>query len=69
MNRPVFSVIIATHNRYELLPKAIGSVLNQTMGDFELIVVDNGSTDDTRSVVEGIRDPRVHYVLNDRPNG
>ena len=32
-------------------------------------MVDNGSTDDTRSVVEGIRDPRVHYVLNDRPTG
>jgi teichuronic acid biosynthesis glycosyltransferase TuaG len=69
MNPPVFTVIMATYNRQKLLPRAIDSVLKQTFGDFELIVVDNGSTDGTKSFVEGIKDPRVRYVLNPNPTG
>ena len=67
MKSPVFTVIIATYNRQKLLPRAVDSVLKQTFGDFELIVVDNGSTDGTKSYVEGIEDPRVRYMLNPDP--
>jgi glycosyltransferase involved in cell wall biosynthesis len=59
---PKVSVIIPTYNRAHLLPKAIGSVLAQTFGDFELIVVDDGSTDDTAAVVERLEDERVSYI-------
>ncbi|PQZ97423.1 hypothetical protein CQ019_17990 [Arthrobacter sp. MYb229] len=59
---PLVSVVIATRNRSELLKVGIHSVLNQTFKDFELVVVDDGSTDNTELVVKGIDDPRVVYV-------
>ena len=60
--QPRVSVVIPTYNRRGYVQEAIDSVLAQTYEDFEVIVVDDGSTDDTREVVERIRDPRVHYM-------
>lgn len=62
--RPLVSVAIATHNRADLLPEAVGSVLAQTMPDLEVVVVDDGSADNTEEVVRGLadQDPRVRYV-------
>ncbi|RXJ69006.1 glycosyl transferase [Halarcobacter ebronensis] len=58
-----FSVVVPAYNREKELPKCIESVLNQTFQNFELIVVDNGSTDNTKDVVEKyiIKDERVKY--------
>lgn len=67
MSKKTFTVILATYNRRDLLPRAIQSVLHQTFNDFELFVIDNGSTDDTRYVVEQIKDERVIYMLNSLP--
>lgn len=64
---PTFSVVICTHNRAALLPRAVGSVLDQTYRDFELVVVDDGSTDSTAHVVSTFDDARVRYVH--RENG
>ncbi len=50
--KPAVSVIIPTYNRYPLLCQAIASVLNQSDPDFELIIVDDGSTDETAGVSE-----------------
>ncbi len=57
------SIIIPTYNRVSLLSRAIKSVLSQTFKDFELIIVDDGSTDNTKDMVEGFRrmDARVKY--------
>jgi glycosyltransferase involved in cell wall biosynthesis len=57
---PTVSVVIATYNRARLLKETIESVLKQTLQDFELIVVDDGSTDDTEKVLKSYGD-RVRY--------
>ena len=62
---PTFSVVICTHNRAELLPRSIDSVLDQRWSDFELVVLDDGSTDDTAAVVQQYTDARVHYVYQE----
>ena len=59
---PTVSVIIPTYNRARLVGRAIQSVLNQTYQNFELIVIDDGSTDNTEEVVKGFRDERLHYI-------
>jgi glycosyltransferase involved in cell wall biosynthesis len=61
---PAVSVVIATYNRAQFLSGAIDSVLNQRFQDFELIVVDDGSTDDTRRIVAPFG-ARVRYVYQE----
>jgi glycosyltransferase involved in cell wall biosynthesis len=56
-----FSIILPTFNRAHFLPKAIESVLAQTFEDWELVIVDDGSTDNTREVVVAYKDPRIVY--------
>jgi GalNAc5-diNAcBac-PP-undecaprenol beta-1,3-glucosyltransferase len=61
-----FSVVVPTYNRAHLLPKTIDSILAQEYGNFELIVVDDGSTDKTAEAVEKYRsDPRFHYYYKE----
>jgi glycosyltransferase involved in cell wall biosynthesis len=61
------SVVIPSYNYAQYLPEAIASVLSQTRGELECIVVDDGSTDETRAVAMAIRDDRVRYEY--QPNG
>jgi glycosyltransferase involved in cell wall biosynthesis len=70
---PTVSVCIPTFNRAGMLREAIASVLAQTWPDFELIVCDNASGDDTEAVVKSFADERIAYYRNDcnigqRPN-
>lgn len=58
---PIVSVIIPTYNRCNLVKEAIESVLRQSFTDFEILVIDDGSTDNTTSVIQNIRDDRVKY--------
>ncbi len=64
-NNPFFSVIIPTYNRNFFLLNAIRSVLNQNFSDFELIVIDDGSKDDTKKEVEKIVDKRLRYFYQE----
>ena len=58
---PKVSVIIPTYNRCDVITKAVESVLAQSERDLEVIVVDDGSEDDTRSIVGSLNDSRVSY--------
>ncbi|MGG6268090.1 glycosyltransferase family 2 protein [Leptolyngbya sp. AN03gr2] len=61
--KPLISAIICTHNRDRYLGLAIDSLLAQDFSDFEIIVVDNASTDQTRSIVESrLKDERLRYI-------
>ncbi|AMQ87246.1 glycosyltransferase family 2 protein [Marinobacter sp. LQ44] len=65
-SRPLVSVITPTFNRADYLPVAVESVLAQTMPDLELIVIDDGSTDNTAAVMQPfLEDPRVRYLAQD----
>ncbi|WP_225668929.1 glycosyltransferase [Arthrobacter sp. AET 35A] len=59
--RPVASVVISTKNRSQYLEESIYSVLNQSVQDLEVLVIDDGSDDDTEKVVGAIKDDRLHF--------
>lgn len=62
--KPFFSIIIPTYNRAQLITKAIESVLLQTFSDWELIIVDDGSTDNTKDIIEKYfqQEKRIKYL-------
>lgn len=63
------TVIVTAYNRGYVVGDALRSILAQTFGDFELLVVDDGSTDNTREVVNGIADPRLRYLRHAENRG
>lgn len=58
------TIAIPTLNGAEYIKEAITSVLNQTYQGFELLIVDNHSTDQTKNIIKNIKDPRIRYVRN-----
>lgn len=59
---PAVSVVLPTYNRSHLLSRSIQSVLSQAYSDFELIIVDDGSTDDTEKVVKSFKSNKIKYI-------
>ncbi|HUP25439.1 MAG TPA: glycosyltransferase family 2 protein [Thermoanaerobaculia bacterium] len=66
---PAIAVVVPTHNRADLLPRALRSVLAQGFRDFELLVVDDASEDATPKVLAGIADPRLRSLRHSRGAG
>ena len=64
MNRPLISIIITCFNRQKYIAQAIDSALSQTMGDDEIIVIDDGSTDGSRKIIGAYAD-QVQYFHQD----
>ncbi|NUQ18088.1 MAG: glycosyltransferase family 2 protein [Sphingomonas sp.] len=66
---PAISVILPVHNRADVLPRAIESVLAQELADFELIVVDDGSSDASAKLAQGYDDQRIRLIRLDENRG
>jgi glycosyltransferase involved in cell wall biosynthesis len=68
-NNPLVSVIIPTYNRAPLLGRCINSVLAQTYREFELLIIDDHSTDNTEEIVHSFNDPRIRYIKQTKNGG
>lgn len=68
-NSPQVSVLMPAYNCETYVAEAVSSMLSQTFADFEFLVIDDGSTDATRAVLESIHDPRLRVVSNPRNLG
>ena len=66
---PTASLIITTYNRARLLPRAVNSVLDQTYEDYELIIVDDCSTDSTPEIIQSFNDPRIRSFRHEANQG
>jgi glycosyltransferase involved in cell wall biosynthesis len=62
MTKPLISVVIPAYNHQQFIGAAIDSVLEQTVDDLELIIVDDGSTDNTATVIKAYKDKRISYI-------
>ena len=63
------SILMLTYNRAQYIGEAISSVLAQTYSNFELIIIDDGSTDNTATIVAGFTDQRIHYIKHAENQG
>src|SRR5690349_23996482 len=69
MNDPAISVLLPVHNGAPFLRKSIDSVLSQSFPDFELIIINDGSTDESAQIILSYNDERIRYVENERNIG
>lgn len=68
-NNPMISVIMSTYNEEKYIETSLKSLLNQTFKDFEIIIVDDASTDHTRQLIQGLQDKRIHLISNEENQG
>lgn len=66
---PLVSIIMATYNRAHTIIRAVDSVLNQTYKNFELIIIDDGSTDNTLEILKKYDDPRIRIFIHEKNKG
>ncbi len=66
---PLLSVVMSTYNRESIVSETIESILNQTYRDFEYIIIDDCSTDNTYSVIKDFKDPRIKLYRNNVNRG
>lgn len=69
MMAPRVSVLLPVYNASRFLREAVDSILRQTYRDFELLAIDDGSTDQSLATLESYRDPRLRILRNDRNRG
>ena len=64
MEKPFFSVVIPTYNHEVFLEKAVKSVLNQTFSDYEIIIIDNYSDDNTENLIKNLNSQKIKFIKN-----
>ena len=69
ISKPLVSILMLTYNRASFISEAIASVIAQTFTDWELVIIDDGSTDDTATIVAQFADPRIHYITHETNAG
>lgn len=69
MAAPFFTVVVTTYNRERIVRRAVDSCLAQSFDDFEVVIVDDASTDGTVAALESYDDPRVRVVVHERNRG
>jgi glycosyltransferase involved in cell wall biosynthesis len=69
MSHPLVSICIPTYERPVLLREAVHSCLAQTFGDFEIVVTDNSTSDESERLIAQLGEPRIHYHRNERNIG
>ena len=62
---PLVTVLMPVYNAAPYLREAIDSILNQTYSDFEFLIINDGSTDETESIINSYNDPRIVYLKNE----
>ena len=66
---PLVSVLLPVYNDSKTVVQSVRSILGQTFRDFELVIVDDGSTDNTLQIIRSFEDPRIHLIANERNRG
>ncbi|MEZ4883090.1 MAG: glycosyltransferase family 2 protein [Chitinophagales bacterium] len=69
MQKPFISIILCTYNDGLFLEEAIQSMLNQTFADFEFIIINDGSTDNTKSIIHNFASPKIRYFEHPENRG
>jgi len=65
VGKSLVSVVMITYNHQKYIAEAIRSVLNQTFHNFELVIVNDGSTDKTDEIIRGFEDNRINYIFQE----
>lgn len=68
-HNPLITIGLPVYNASEFIELSIGSILNQSFTDFELIIIDDGSTDNTVDIIKRIEDPRIILMVDDQNKG
>jgi glycosyltransferase involved in cell wall biosynthesis len=69
MSAPVISIIMPFYNAAPFLAEAVKSILDQTFRNFEFIIINDGSTDESENIIQSFSDKRIKYILNDKNMG
>jgi glycosyltransferase involved in cell wall biosynthesis len=69
MSSPTLSIVMPVYNAAAYIREAVASILNQTFTDFELIIINDGSTDDSMEVLNGFKDSRISILDNEKNSG
>ena len=67
MHKPIISVLLPVYNEEKYIKKSIESILAQTFVDFEIIVINDASTDNSSDIIKSFKDPRIKIPLSGRP--